>query len=122
MQANATGRRRFGYRTGAWREIRDEKAFLVRTSWRMAVEQLPRRKGQESHSEAALEELASKACIAVVGSHLLADIKHALMRKASKDVARNIRKKRPKNDNPNQNTEITPVRLSGSGTREDADG
>lgn len=34
------------YRTGAWRGMADEKGYLARVAWRMAVERLPRR-GQE---------------------------------------------------------------------------
>src|ERR1700729_691911 len=30
------------YRTGAWEGMRDEKAFLARTAWRIAVDKLPR--------------------------------------------------------------------------------
>jgi RNA polymerase sigma-70 factor (ECF subfamily) len=31
------------YRTGAWREINEEKAYLARVAWRIAVERLPNR-------------------------------------------------------------------------------
>src|SRR5271167_3680918 len=31
------------YRTGSWKTIRDERPFLARAVWRMAVERLPRR-------------------------------------------------------------------------------
>lgn len=31
------------YRTGSWKTIRDERAFLARAVWRMAVERLPKR-------------------------------------------------------------------------------
>jgi RNA polymerase sigma-70 factor, ECF subfamily len=31
------------YRTGAWRGMEEEKAYLARVAWRMAVERLPRR-------------------------------------------------------------------------------
>jgi RNA polymerase sigma-70 factor (ECF subfamily) len=31
------------YRTGAWQRIEDEKAFLARATWRIAVERLPKR-------------------------------------------------------------------------------
>jgi RNA polymerase sigma-70 factor (ECF subfamily) len=30
------------YRTGAWEGMRDERAFLARTAWRIAVDKLPR--------------------------------------------------------------------------------
>jgi RNA polymerase sigma-70 factor, ECF subfamily len=32
------------YRNGAWRELRNEQAFLARTAWRAAVDRLPRHK------------------------------------------------------------------------------
>jgi RNA polymerase sigma-70 factor, ECF subfamily len=31
------------YRTGAWRGMEEEKAYLARVAWRMAVERLPKR-------------------------------------------------------------------------------
>lgn len=44
------------YRTGAWERMDDEKAFLARAAWRMAVDRLPRRDvGEDSAS--ALDEL-----------------------------------------------------------------
>src|SRR5260221_1443237 len=30
------------YRTGAWERMQNEKGFLARTAWRIAVERLPR--------------------------------------------------------------------------------
>lgn len=35
------------YRSGAWKRIEDEKAFLARTAWREAIDRLPKRE-QES--------------------------------------------------------------------------
>jgi RNA polymerase sigma-70 factor (ECF subfamily) len=35
------------FRSGAWREMQDEKAFLARTSWRMAVARRPKRPGSD---------------------------------------------------------------------------
>jgi RNA polymerase sigma-70 factor, ECF subfamily len=32
------------YRTGAWKSIDDERAFLARTAWRIAVDRLPKHK------------------------------------------------------------------------------
>src|SRR4051794_5322050 len=32
------------YRSGAWRNVRDERAFLARAAWRMALDRLPKRK------------------------------------------------------------------------------
>jgi RNA polymerase sigma-70 factor, ECF subfamily len=34
------------YRTGAWEGMRDEKAFLARTAWRIAVDKLPKTRNQ----------------------------------------------------------------------------
>lgn len=31
------------YRTGSWKTIRDERSFLARAVWRMAIERLPKR-------------------------------------------------------------------------------
>lgn len=43
------------YRSGAWETINDERAFLARAAWRVAVDRLPRRR-----EEAPLEELRSE--------------------------------------------------------------
>jgi RNA polymerase sigma-70 factor (ECF subfamily) len=40
------------YRMGAWEGIKDEKAFLARAAWRIAVEKL-RQKGNERRNEAS---------------------------------------------------------------------
>lgn len=45
------------YRTGAWRGMDDEKAYLARTVWRMAVERLRRRETADGVVE--LDALAS---------------------------------------------------------------
>jgi RNA polymerase sigma-70 factor, ECF subfamily len=34
------------YRTGWWKSMADEKAFLARTTWRIAVDHLPRKKSE----------------------------------------------------------------------------
>ena len=44
------------YRTGAWERMDDEKAFLARTAWRMAVDRLPRR-DESVDAASALDEL-----------------------------------------------------------------
>jgi RNA polymerase sigma-70 factor (ECF subfamily) len=31
------------FRNGAWEDMRDERAFLARTAWRIAVDRLPQR-------------------------------------------------------------------------------
>ena len=40
------------YRTGAWQAIQDEKAFLARAAWRMALDKLPRRHHQQPDEDA----------------------------------------------------------------------
>ena len=37
------------YRAGAWEGMRDEKAFLARTAWRIAVDKLPSTRNQARH-------------------------------------------------------------------------
>ena len=44
------------YRTGAWERMNDEKAFLARTVWRVALEKLP------ANRETALEMDAPSPC------------------------------------------------------------
>jgi RNA polymerase sigma-70 factor, ECF subfamily len=36
------------YRSNAWEEIRDERAFLARTAWRVAIDRRPKRQTVES--------------------------------------------------------------------------
>lgn len=55
------------YRTDAWRELRDEKAFLARTAWRMAVQRLPKRKEEELDFETA-STAASPEASAIAGN------------------------------------------------------
>ena len=47
------------YRTGAWKKIEDERAFLARTVWREAIDRLPKRE-QETLTPQH-EDLASHA-------------------------------------------------------------
>jgi RNA polymerase sigma-70 factor (ECF subfamily) len=47
------------YRTGAWKRMEDEKAFLARSVWREAVDRLPKRKEESLAREH--EDLASGA-------------------------------------------------------------
>ena len=35
------------YRNGGWEDVRDERAFLARVAWRIAVDRLPRRRGEQ---------------------------------------------------------------------------
>ena len=46
------------YRNGGWQGMRDEKAFLARTAWRIAIDRIP--KGVAGKSEELSEGLPSK--------------------------------------------------------------
>jgi len=39
------------YRTGAWKEMQEEKAYLARVAWRIAVKRLPKREMAQAESE-----------------------------------------------------------------------
>jgi RNA polymerase sigma-70 factor, ECF subfamily len=47
------------YRTGAWKRMEDEKAFLARTVWREAIDRLPKR--EQETLAAQHDDLASHA-------------------------------------------------------------
>jgi len=47
------------YRTGAWQGMNEEKAYLARVAWRIAVERLPKRDGLDAEYE--MDSLASGA-------------------------------------------------------------
>jgi len=47
------------YRTGAWKRMEDEKAFLARSVWREALDRLPKRKSETLSMQH--EQLASHA-------------------------------------------------------------
>lgn len=38
------------YRTGTWRHMKDERAFLARTVWRIAVDRLPKRESPPANA------------------------------------------------------------------------
>jgi RNA polymerase sigma-70 factor, ECF subfamily len=44
------------FRSGAWRGMQDEKAFLARTSWRMAVARRPKRRVDHDRAAARAKE------------------------------------------------------------------
>ena len=48
------------FRSGAWEEMRDERAFLARTAWRMAVDRLPERNGRFSGEDEAEEQASDR--------------------------------------------------------------
>ena len=39
------------YRNGAWKDIEDERAFLARAAWRMAIDRLPRAQPEQAEFE-----------------------------------------------------------------------
>jgi RNA polymerase sigma-70 factor, ECF subfamily len=43
------------FRAGAWEQIKDEKAFLARTAWRIAVNKLPRKRKERQNVATDLE-------------------------------------------------------------------
>src|SRR5215469_3980274 len=47
------------HRSGGWRRMEDERAFLARTVWRVALDRLPR--GVEGDRDVAELEIAAKA-------------------------------------------------------------
>ncbi len=49
------------YRSNAWHRIEDEKAFLARTTWRLAIDRLTKHKEQDSPAEISLHDLESAA-------------------------------------------------------------
>ena len=48
------------FSSGAWEEMRDERAFLARTAWRMAVDRLPERNGRFSGEDEAEEQASDR--------------------------------------------------------------
>ncbi|MGA8027578.1 MAG: RNA polymerase sigma factor [Bryobacteraceae bacterium] len=40
------------YRSGAWKNIRDEQAFLARTAWRIAIDRRPRMRAATNETDA----------------------------------------------------------------------
>src|SRR5579871_6043116 len=54
------------YRTGAWQRMQNEKAFLARATWRVAVDRLPRTRNQEPNGTLASGDASPEtAAIAV---------------------------------------------------------
>lgn len=51
------------YRTGAWQSIQDERAFLARATWRMAVERLPKRRQEPPDPEAASHDASPEEAV-----------------------------------------------------------
>ena len=47
------------FQSGAWETMRDERAYLARTTWRMAIDKLPKR-SDVSHDDDTVQETASE--------------------------------------------------------------
>lgn len=45
------------YKSGAWQEMKDEKAFLARTAWRLAVDRLPKRRAEQVDADSKSHEM-----------------------------------------------------------------
>jgi RNA polymerase sigma-70 factor, ECF subfamily len=45
------------YRNGQWNGVEDERAFLARAAWRVAVDRLPKRRGEAVQEVASAEDL-----------------------------------------------------------------
>lgn len=54
------------FRSGAWKQMRDEKGFLARAAWRLAVDRRPKRfvPRPESREIISEEDSPEKACLA----------------------------------------------------------
>jgi len=48
------------FRNGAWEDMRDERAFLARTAWRIAVDRLPQRSGRFLHEDTGEEQVCAR--------------------------------------------------------------
>ncbi len=73
------------YRTASWKTIRDERAFLARAVWRMAVERLPKRNALPLDVEAV--SLGHSPEAAAVHSNWT-DVVHQLMAKLPEELRR----------------------------------
>jgi RNA polymerase sigma-70 factor (ECF subfamily) len=51
------------FRTGAWRGVQDEKAFLARASWRMAVARRPKRRKTDDLADARSEQFSPESAV-----------------------------------------------------------
>jgi RNA polymerase sigma-70 factor (ECF subfamily) len=75
------------YRGDAWRQMRDEKAFLARTVWRVALDRLPKR---EERSFEAEEQFASSA--ASPETSVVRDAQAALLRRMIDAMPEDLRR------------------------------
>src|SRR5271165_1628758 len=73
------------YRTGSWETIRDERSFLARAVWRMAVERLPKRNAVPLDVEAVSQSHSPEA--AAVHSNWT-EVVHQLMARLPEELRR----------------------------------
>lgn len=78
------------FRTGAWKHMEDEKRFLARVAWRLAVSRMPtRRSGREAvpHELASGESSPEKIAIATESSRTIHRLIDALPEKLRRPLA-----------------------------------
>lgn len=51
------------YRNGQWKAMEDERAFLARVVWRIAVDRLPKRRAEEPHVDLAAADNPERRAI-----------------------------------------------------------
>jgi RNA polymerase sigma-70 factor (ECF subfamily) len=73
------------YRTGSWKTIRDERPFLARAVWRMAVERLPKRTGNPVDAELVSTNQSPEAAAVHQNWN---ELVHQLMAKLPEDLRR----------------------------------
>ena len=56
------------YRTGAWERMENEKGFLARTTWRIAVERLPRTRQELPGPERASQDASPEDAVISAGT------------------------------------------------------
>jgi RNA polymerase sigma-70 factor (ECF subfamily) len=57
------------YRTGAWEKMTDEKAYLARTAWRLAVDRLPKVRSEEIDPAMASAAIGPEALLVEADWH-----------------------------------------------------
>jgi RNA polymerase sigma-70 factor, ECF subfamily len=78
------------FRTGAWKQMRDEKRFLARTAWRLAVGKVPARRfviESQSSEIVSQESSPERAAIATEHSQTIHRLIDALPEKLQRPLA-----------------------------------
>jgi RNA polymerase sigma-70 factor (ECF subfamily) len=57
------------YRGGAWERIKDERAFLARMTWRIAVDMLPRKRHGDTDRDLASDAIGAEESMIVSEKH-----------------------------------------------------